>query len=484
MENSEMTKEELIKLAQDVLADGKVDLSEATRLLGFMTPSVVRNEQYRAFRALLERVLEDGVVTDEESEEVAAALRALTAKRRTPLSVTIRLLLMMFFQMMTYPVWFNTVVPYIRTLPGGERWVPFCGVLMGVGIFASPIVCMFADRFFDSGKVLAFCNVGAALALGAAFLTTDAAWLFVLLLVTTCLLMPTWALISAIAMTHASPASFPYIRSLGSIGWAAAAVFSMVAIWGFGFEGFDKSPWILACGGATCVVAAVIALCLPATPPRARGSMSGLADAMGLRAFSLFKDRELRKVFFILFIAMMPFQWYFGYNTMYLDEAGFTCLNGIQSLGPLVEIGFLALLPWLYRRFGFKFSLMVGLGALAFRYLAFYIAYATGVHAVDYAGILIHGLIFGAIVVTAQMHLAERAPDALKSQAQGLVLILTSGVGDFLSILVFSRILAWSRLADGSHDWSLPFLVSIGLAVLAMVLLGLFCHPDRPSGQA
>jgi len=472
------TKEELAQLAKEVLADGKVDFSEATRLLGFMTPSVAQNEKYLEFKKLLERVMEDGVVTDEESEEVAAALRELTAKKHVPFSVTLRLLVMMFVQMMTYPVWFNTVVPYIRTLPGGERWVPFCGILMGIGIFASPIVCMFADRMLDSGKVLAICNVGAAIALGGAYFTANPSIVFVLLLVVTCLLMPTWALVSSVAMTHASPASFPYIRSFGSIGWAAAALFSAVAIWGFGFETFDKSPYIFLCGAGTCLVGALVGLCLPSTPPKARGQKSSIVDALGLRALALFKDRELLKMFLVLFVAMMPFQWYFGYNTMYLDEAGFKCLSMTQSLGQVLELAFLALLPFLFTKFGVKWSLMTGLGALALRYLFFYVATATGCHAFDYGGILIHGLIFGGIVVIAQMHVAEKAPDELKSQAQGLVLILTTGVGDFLSIAIFSRVLAWSRLSDGTHDWTLPFLVSLGFAVLAMLLLGLFYKGD------
>jgi len=472
-----MTKEELSKMAKDVLADGKVDFSEATQLLGFMTPSVTQNEKYREFKELLERVMEDGVITDEESEEVAAALKKLTARNRVSFSVTLRLCVMMFVQMMTYPVWFNTVVPYIRTLPGGERWVPFCGILMGIGIFASPIVCMFADRKLDSGKVLAICNIGAALALVGAYFTTNPAIIFALLLAVTCLLMPTWALISSIAMTHASPSSFPYIRSFGSIGWAAAALFSVVAIWGFGIESFDKSALIFACGAATCVIGAIVALIQPPTPPRVSEQKTSIVDALGLRALALFKDRDLLIMFLIMFVAMMPFQWYFGYNTMYLDESGFKCLNLTQSLGQVLELGFLAMLPWMYRKWGVKWSLMAGLGALAFRYLCFYLASATGCHALDYGGILIHGLIFGGIVVIAQMHIAERAPNSLKSQAQGLVLILTSGVGDFLSIVVFSRVLSWSRLADGSHDWRLPFLVSLVLSVLSMLLLGLFYRP-------
>ena len=95
-------------------------------------------------KALKKDVLADGVITPEESAEVAAALKKLTARRCVPFSVTIRLVLMMFLQMMTFPVWFNTIVPYMNTIPGGAHWIPVCGMLMGIGVFASPVLCMLA----------------------------------------------------------------------------------------------------------------------------------------------------------------------------------------------------------------------------------------------------------------------------------------------------------------------------------------------------
>ena len=480
MADGDLAQEELNRMAQDVLADGVVDFDETTRLLGFMTPSVAQSQKYAEFKKLLDRVRADGVITPEESAEVAVALKELTAKKCVPLSVTLRLVAMMFLQMMTFPVWFNTIVPYMNRLgPAGERWVPLCGVLMGIGVFASPIVCMLADRFLDSGKVMALCNLGAAIALGGAYLTSSPTVVAGCLLVVTCLLMPTWSLVSAIAMNHASPKSFPYIRVFGTLGWASAAVFSVVAIGTLGISDFETSPRIFSCGAATCFAAFLLSLCLPATPPCAKGKKASLADALGLKALVLFKDRDMRTMFLILCLSMLPFQWYFGYNTLYLDESGFKYLNLTQSLGQVAELAFLVVLPFLFKKLGFKKALMVGFGALAFRYACFSAASITGCHALDFGGILIHGLIFGAIVMNVQMHVAEKAPDEIKNQAQGLVMILTSGVGDFLSIAVFYPILVSTCGTNGLHNWSVPFLVSLGIAVLAMVLLAVFYHERK-----
>lgn len=405
---------------------------------------------------------------------------------------TAGLMAMMFVQMMVFPVWFTTVGPYVRTLQGGEAWVPYCGALMGAGMFASPLVCMFADRFFDSRTVLAACNAVSAAVLAACFYVRDPAALTLLLAVDTVFLMPTWSVAAAIAMAHAPASSFPRIRACGSIGWACSAVFSAVAIKCFGFDGFDTSPWIFAAAAAVSAAGAVTALAMPSTPPKAKGTPMSVADALGLRALSLLKDRDVAVLFAVLLLAMVPFQWYLAYNTIYLADSGFQYLNLMQNLGQAAELAFMLALPLMMRRLGFKGTLLAGIGALAFRYACFYVAAATGMHVFDYGGILVHGLIFCILVVGVQMHMAEIAPPELRNQAQGLVMLVTAGAGGFLSVAVFDAILAASRTAgpDGAvrNVWTVPFAWALGLSAAAFALAALFCRggkaakaaPDRP----
>lgn len=385
-----------------------------------------------------------------------------------------KLSLMMFVQNMVFPVWFNTIVPYVRTIPGGERWVPFCGALMGIGMFASPVVCMFADRFLDSGKVLALCNLLAAVTLGFASVVKDPALLFALLVASTVCLMPTWSVVAAIAMAHAPTSSFPYIRAFGSVGWAASAVFSVVAMRWLGVENFDKSPLILSTAAAVSLLASLLALAMPPTPPRAKGERMSVADALGLGALALLKNRSFLLLSLLALLAMVPFQWYMGYNTLYLDEAGFKYLNLTQNMGQVAELGFMVLLPFLFRKLSFRNVVVVGLCALVFRYACFSAAVATGVHAFDFGGILVHGLIFGVLIVAFQMHAAEIAPPELRNQAQGFVMILTAGIGGFLSVGVFNATLCHK---PGAHDWSLAYLVALGLSILALIL-ALFMKND------
>lgn len=386
--------------------------------------------------------------------------------------ILVRLMVMMFIQMMTFPVWFTTLAKFIGDRPGWDT--PLYSMLMGIGMFASPIVCMFADRFLDSGKVLALCNLLAAGALSGAFFAADSLTLSMLLLVATVALMPTWSLVSAVTMTHAFQSSFPYIRALGSIGWTASAVFSIVAIQCFGFTDFEKSPWIFACGAFVAFAGALVALLQPPTPPKAKGAPMSIVDTLGLRAFVLLKDRSVLLLSAVVLLSMVAFQWYFYYNSQYLSDAGWNMTTAVINIGTLVELGFMVALPWIIKRLGFKGSTLLGFAALAFRYGAFYLAAKTGCHLLDFGGIMIHGLIFGILIVGIQMHMAEIAPAELRNQAQGFVMLLTAGIGYFLSVGFFRVVLKASEKSTGVIDWTIPFMAALLIAVASFALFALF----------
>ena len=71
-------KESIKKLETAILEDGKVDRAEAQILLAFARPRAVDNAEMAEFVKALEDVLEDGVVTPEESVRIGAHLKWLT----------------------------------------------------------------------------------------------------------------------------------------------------------------------------------------------------------------------------------------------------------------------------------------------------------------------------------------------------------------------------------------------------------------------
>ena len=394
---------------------------------------------------------------------------------------TFRLSVMMFVQFLMLPVWLIPLLPYVQGLEGGKDWVFACGLLMGIGTFASPLVGMFADRFLNAEKVLAICNALTAALLGVAFFVRDPAVLFAVLLAAMFVYMPTWSVSSAIAMAHSSREAFPRIRVFGSLGWVASGVFSVVGATCFGIADFDVTPWIFASGAFSALLGAAIALTLPATPPRAKGTPMSVVDALGFKAFALFRDPTFAAFGLLVTLAMVPFYWYVSYNAMYLAESGFKYLTLTQNLGQVGEIVFMLMVPFIVRKFGYKWALVTGLGAVMFRYACFLAAVRFGFAAGDFGGILIHGLAFGILCVGAQMYIDSAAPAELKNQAQGLVMLLTNGIGLFLSNLVFYRLLEDNLISSDPvrHAWTEPFGVAFFAALAVAIAFILLFHPKR-----
>lgn len=391
---------------------------------------------------------------------------------------SLKLSLMMFLQYMMLPVWLLPLLPYLKTLDGGEDWIFVFGILSGLGTFASPFVCAFADRRFNSEKVLAACNLASAILLGAAYFTTSLPILFALLLLSLVAYMPTWSITSAIAMEHSSPVAFPRYRTMGSLGWVVSGVFSVFAAKWFDIGDFDTSRRIFAVGAALSAIGVALAFCLPKTEPKAKGHPISAADILGLKAFSLFRDPSFAVFGALLFLAMIPFQWYMVYNPVYLAESGFRYLTMTQNVGQIAEIVFLLLVPFAVRRFGYRAAFAAGFFFLALRYALFDVAAKYGCEVGIFGGILVHGLIFGLIVVVGQMYMGEYAPPELRNQAQGLAILLTSGLGIFASNAVMHPVMASQVQADGSHAWTVPFAVAFLSAAVLAFCAALFFRPD------
>ena len=394
----------------------------------------------------------------------------------------VKLSAMLFLQYLMMPVWFVPLLPYVRALDGGSEWLFAFGLLMGVGTLASPLVCMVADRFFNAERVLAGCYAVHGALLAGAFLTTSPAVLFALMLPAVLAYMPTWSLSTAVAMAHVAPSEFPKLRVFGSFGWVASAAFSVVGTKAFGIVDFDLSHWIFASGALVAFAGTLLALTLPATPPKAKGSPLSLSEAFGLKAFTLFADRRFAAFFVLFLLAQVPFEWYMVYNPVYLSESGFKYLTLTQNVGQVAEVLLMLTVPLVVKRFGYRVAFASGIAAIAIRYAAFLGSVRFGVSALDFVGIFMQGAIFGYLVVVGQMFIGERAPEALRNQAQGMVVLLATGVGVFLSNGVFDALLKTAERAGG-HDWTMPFAVAGGLALVLAVAAWMLFRPGEEQAR-
>lgn len=406
-----------------------------------------------------------------------------------PMGTRVKLSAMMFLQFMMLPVWFIPMYAYVKGMPNSGNWPFWCGLIMGLGTFSSPLFGMFADRFLNSERVLALCNfVCGGLLVWATFIKSPAL-LFWVLLATMIFYMPSWSLTATISMANSTREAFPTIRVFGSLGWVAAAVFSLVGTKLFGIQNFDSTPYIYLCGGATAIVAGVLAFFLPPTPPQAKGKPMSVVDTLGLRALVLLKSPMFCIFAVLILLSMVPFQWYMVYCGTFLKEQGFQYQTATMNLGQVFEMGFMLLIPFILKKCGYKWAMVLGFGALVFRYACFYGAVKFGQQWLDFGGIFIHGLIFGLLVVGSQMYVDVAAPAELRNQAQGLINLILSGAGAFLSNAVFEKILnnnvttkvfeaaTADKPATFFHNWEQPYLIALVMGIVLTILMAVLFQP-------
>ncbi len=400
------------------------------------------------------------------------------------LATRVKLSAMMFLQYLMMPVWFLALGKYMVGLDGSGPWMFWTFNTMAFGTMASPVVCMFADKFLNSERMLLICNAVSGAALFAAAQTMHPGVLFTLLLIAMLFYMPTWSLTAAIAMSNSTTAAFPQIRVFGSMGWAAAAVFGLAAKYLFDTPNFEATPAIFLCGGSVSLAGAVLALFLPATPPRGRDKPLSVTDALGLRSLVLMRNPAFAIFTCLFFLSMIPFQWYNSWTVPYLSQKGFELGVSMMSWGQGAEICFMLLVPVILRKAGYKWAMVMGLAMLSLRYGAFFAGSSLAGwpgETCDMLGILLHGLIFGLLIVGAQMYVDEVAPADIRNQAQGFVMLVSGGLGVLASNFLFGRIVPLER-AD-LQLFGRGYLVAFALALAITLMMAVLFRPGERRAQ-
>lgn len=391
--------------------------------------------------------------------------------------LNVQMALMMFFQYMMFAVWWVPLAAYLTQMDIGSTQKALILSSMALGCLVSPLTGMLADRYFQGQYVLAFTNFVNAALLALAATTSNPNLLFLFLLVAMIFYMPTWGLTSSIAMTHIATEKFARIRVFGSVGWVVSGGFSLLFVHLFEMN-FDGTNLPFYCGAGVSLVAAFFNLSLPKTPPASNGQPVSLINIMGLGAVKLMRNRNFLWFIILSFLSMIPFSMYWSYCSEFLLDEGFKYISITMNFGQLAEMLFLLSVPFIVRKFGLRITMFLGLIALTIRYLSFYSGALTDTGILYMMGILMHGLIFGYFYLGGQMYIDEKAPKALKAQAQGFIFLVTFGLGLLVGNFINAKIIAiFSESGpDGTNYhwgmiWGITTIMSIGLAILFPLLV-------------
>lgn len=386
-----------------------------------------------------------------------------------------QLSLMMFLQFFIWGGWFVTLGTFLGNnlgASGAETGMAFSTQSWGA-IIAPFFIGLIADRYFNAEKILGVLHlIGAVLMYFMSQATSFDAF-YPLVFTYMVAYMPTLALVNSVSFFQMKdPAKdFSMIRVFGTIGWIIAGLLISYFQWDSTKsidEGALSNTFTMV--AIASLILGVISFTLPKTPPSQSDGAVSVSDILGLDALKLLKDRNFLMFFITSILICIPLAFYYQQANPFLVELGMENPTGKMTLGQISEVLFMLLLPFFFKKFGFKKTLLVGMLAWAVRYTLFAYGNAGEQAFMLIIGIALHGICYDFFFVSGQIYTDFKAGEKIKSAAQGLITLATYGVGMLIGFWVAGKVSDQNMLADGSHNWEVIWMLPAAFALGVMVL--------------
>lgn len=375
---------------------------------------------------------------------------------------------MMFLEFFVWGAWYSAIAVFMASngMKNLTHW-PF--TMNAIAAIVAPFfVGLIADRYFATQKVFGTLHLlGGLFMLITPSLTQSPSLFILLLLAYNICYMPTLSLANTLAFHQmtSQEKEFPAIRVFGTIGWIAAGLTISFVLVGFVKENVAPEstalPLHLAAGAS--ILLGCYSFLLPHTPPPAAGKKVNIRSIMGVDAFKRLGSRSFYVFLISSLLICIPLAVYYNYTQLYLENSGFKNIAATQTIGQASEMIFMLLMPLFFRRLGVKWMLAMGMLAWVIRYGLFATAAPDSVTWMIIAGIALHGICYDFFFVTGQIYMDKKASVEIRAQAQGLMILITYGVGMLIGAqiagLLYNSFLGDSAtlsLAEWQNFWWIP----------------------------
>ncbi|GAB5535938.1 MAG: MFS transporter [Rubricoccaceae bacterium] len=388
-----------------------------------------------------------------------------------------RLSTMMFLQFFVWGAWYTTVAVYMSAqgLSDLTHW-PYT-VNPVAAIVAPFFLGLVADRYFAAQKVYGVLHLlgGVFMLLAPSTIANPTVFILILLAYNLCY-MPTLGLSNTIAFEQLDDQEkqFPLIRVFGTLGWIIAGLaISFVLSPVLGVESAEATAWPLYLTGIGSILLGLFAFTLPNTPPVAKGQPVSVASIAGVDAFRQLGSKPFYIFLAASFLISIPLAAYYNFTQLFLGATGFENIAATQSLGQVSEVLFMLVMPLLFARWGVKWMLAAGMLAWVIRYALFAMAAPESITWMILGGVLLHGICYDFFFVTGQIYVEKKSTPAVRGQAQGMLVLVTYGVGMLIGAQVAGQVyngFLGSREALPLIEWSQFWWIPAGFALVVLVL--------------
>ena len=401
-------------------------------------------------------------------------------------SIQFQLSLMMFLEFFIWGGWFVTMATFLGSnlsASGGETAMAYSTQSWGA-IIAPFIIGLIADRYFNAEKILGVLHLVGAVLMYLMAQSTEFSVFYPYVLGYMIAYMPTLALVNSVSFHQMSdPAKqFPMVRVWGTVGWILAGLaisflFKWDSIENIG-QGMLSNTFTMV--AIASVVLGVFSFTLPKTPPSiSKDENVTIKDILGLDALKLLKDRNFLVFFISSVLICIPLAFYYQNISPFLTEYQVENSTAWASLGQISEVAFMLLLPFFFKKFGFKKTILFGMLAWAIRYVLFAYGNNGDLFFMIITGIALHGICYDFFFVSGQIYTDSKAGEKVKSAAQGLITLATYGVGMLVGFWIAGQVVDKNLLSDGSHAWQDIWIFPAVFAVVVMVIFAVLFKDEK-----
>jgi len=364
---------------------------------------------------------------------------------------------------------------------------------MGIAsIFTPALFGIVADRWLNAERVFGIAHIIGALLLFWASKVTDYPTLYLIMLLNSCVFMPTIGLNNTVSYIILEKRGFnivkdfPPIRVWGTIGFIAA-------MWMVDLCGFNKSPLQLYISAGSGLLLGIYAFTLPGCAPVKTKEKKSIASSLGLDAFVLFKRKKM--IIFFLFAmllgAALQITNTFGstflddFKSTYPDAFGVKHSNLLISISQISETLFILTIPFFLRRFGIKQVMLMSIFAWVFRFGLFAVGNPGSGLWLLVLSMIIYGMAFDFFNISGSLFVEKEADIRIRASAQGLFMLMTNGIGAFLGNYISGRVVDYFT-ANGVKDWQSIWFSFAGYALVLGVIFPLvfkYKHEPQEAGK-
>lgn len=421
------------------------------------------------------------------------------------MAIKLRLTVMNFLQYAVWGSYLTSMGSYLVEVGLASKIGLFYAMQGIVSLFMPALIGIIADRWMQAQRLLGVCHTIAALFMaGAGYyaLTSGSGvafgTLFTLYALSVAFYMPTIALSNSVAYSilennhYDTVKAFPPIRVWGTVGFICAMLLCDAA-------GFQTTYMQFLQCAVLGLVLGMYSLSLPACPVSTGGEKKSFVEALGLRAFTLFKQRKMA-IFFIFSMLLgvslqitngfaNPFITSFRDVSEFASTFGANHANALISLSQISETLCILLIPFCLKRFGIKNVMLMAMFAWVLRFGLFGLGNPGSGVWMFILSMIVYGVAFDFFNISGSLFVNTETDTSIRSSAQGLFMMMTNGIGATLGTLgaqavvnhyVYSQPTPIAQI----EGWSTSWLLFAGYSLLVALLFAVvFRYKHTPVAE-